>query len=773
MRTARHLLFALCVSVAVSCGDDPFTRVEVVLADLEGESVELELILADARHRTWASGATERFEPVLERGTPFHLRIVTQPEATDRRCFAPLRELRVGERPRVRCRVERVCDGLEDVSLPSEVRFEDAFPSLEWPERMEEGAPRSYADVDRAGGHLYLASGFGEVFRFEDDAATTTMTEVLDIEDRVHFDPGEGLFALALHPRFPSVPHLFVQYLEDGAGAVHLSRFTSMDEGASFDPDSEVDILTLPKPDGRDHNGGLLRFGPDGMLWTSFGDGGFTIPPLTNAQELDNLHGTIIRIDVDGELPYEVPPDNPFLDVPDARPEIWAYGLRNVFRGAFDRETGELFVGDVGGALFEELDRIDAGANYGWPIREGFVCQDGSESCPSEGFVEPIHTYEHTEVYHAIIGGPVYRGRALDGLSGSLLFADYQTGEIFALRDPYGTPELEVLGDSGAAVVAFLQDEDGEVLILGFGGGLLRMRPAEPGIDAPSRLSNTGCMDRQDPAVPRSGFVPYDIEAPLWSDGASKRRWVFLPDGERISWDGSGDAELPPGSALLKEFSRDGRRLETRVILHQADGRWLALSYRWNEDGSDATLVEDPIETTIDGRPWLFPDPGQCPTCHTDAAGFSLGMTARQVVPDNDRGYPVLARARVVPPEAPDLASLVDPMDDSAPVDVRARSFLHANCSGCHRPEHPIRARLDLRFGTELGATGLCDIPVVSDLGIRDARIVAPGEPDRSILWHRATSREPRVQMPPLATFELPAAAGVLEAWIVGLERCE
>jgi len=741
------------------------------VADLEGESVELELVLADERHRTRVTERTGRFEPVLARGTPFRVRVVDQPESTTRRCFAPLRELRVGERPRIRCRVETVCDGLQGVSLPSEVRFEDAFPELERPERMEEGAPRSYADVDRAAGHLYLASGHGEVFRFEERPDVTTMDEVLDIEERVQFDPGEGLIALALHPRFPAMPHLFVQYLEAEAEAVHVSRFTSTDEGASFDPESEVDILTLPKPDGGDHNGGLLRFGPDGLLWTSFGDGGFAIPPLDNAQELDNLHGTIIRIDVDGELPYVVPPDNPFVDVPDARPEIWAYGLRNVFRGSFDRETGALFVGDVGGGLFEELDRIEPGANYGWPLREGFVCQDESESCASEGFVEPIHTYEHTEVYHAVIGGPVYRGRALEGLNGSLLFADYQTHEVFALHEPYGTPVAERLGDSGAAVVDFLEDEEGEVLILGFGGDLLRLGPAGAGIDAPRRLSNTGCMDPEDPASPRTGFVPYAIAAPLWSDGTSKQRWVFLPDGERVSWTGRGDAELPPGSALLKEFSREGRRLETRVILHQTEGTWLALSYRWAEDGSDATLVEDPTEETIAGRPWLFPDPGQCPTCHTDAAGFSLGLTARQV--DGELGYPVLAAARVVPPVAPELPSMADPLDEAAPLTARARSFLDANCSGCHRPEHPIRARLDLRFGTALGATGLCDPPVLSDLGIPDARIVAPGDPDRSVLFHRAISRDPRTQMPPLATFEPPAAAPVLEQWIADLEGCE
>lgn len=770
MRSRSLLLAAL----ALGACSPRFLQVEVEVQDLDGESIELELSVDGATYRAETNEDRARFLPIFERGTPYTVRVVQQPSGEGRRCAAPTRALEVGDTATVRCRVERVCERLAETRLTREAEFEEVFPDLVRPPKFggdPEGEPRTYSDFTRYADYLYVASRNGQIFRFEERADVTEMEVVLDIEEGVQIEPGEGIIALTLHPRFESEPYLYVQYLTANMREARLSRFESTDGGASFDPDSETVLIDLPKPPNvRDHNGGMLLFGPDGMLWTSFGDGGFRVPPYPFAQETDNLYGTIVRIDVDAGEPYAVPADNPFVDDPEFAPEIWAYGLRNVFRGQFDRETGALFVGDVGGDLFEEIDRIEPGLNYGWPIREGFVCLDGSDECESEGYTDPLHVYPHTAIYHAVIGGPVYRGTTFDGLGGALLFADFQTQEVFAARDPYGDFDVEMIGNAGMGVVDFLEDDTGEVLLLGIDGGIRRMSPAGDAIEAPERISETGCMDGDDPTAPITGFVPYSVAAPLWSDDADKRRFFFVPDGAEATVDARGDLVLPPGSAAIKEFSRDGRRLETRLMVRREDGDWLAFSYRWNDEQTDAELVRDPIDTEIDGRRWLFPDSTQCPTCHTEAAGFTLGIEAHQLLAVGE--YADLASRHLVP-EAPSIAPLVDPADEGLDLETRARAFLHSNCSGCHRPGHPIRPSLDLRFGTALADTNLCLPPDVDTLGIPDARIVTPGDPDASVLIRRLEDLTPRVRMPPLASYEVAPEAAIVRDWVSSLTACE
>lgn len=224
-----------------------------------------------------------------------------------------------------------------------------------------------------------------------------------DMEERVSRRGNEeGLLSFALAPAFAETGHLFVYYSVCGAPASRLSRLTVVDAlgpEPTVDPDSEPEILQLEQPF-RNHNGGAVRFGPDGLLYLGLGDGGGAGDPQGDGQDRATLPGSIIRLDVSratAEEPYRIPPDNPFLTTAGARPELWAYGLRSPWRMAFDPATGALWVADVGQDRIEEVDRVVAGGNYGWNQLEGDQCFRPSENCDRSGTIAPLATYTHEE----------------------------------------------------------------------------------------------------------------------------------------------------------------------------------------------------------------------------------------------------------------------------------------------------------------------------------------------------------------------------------------
>jgi glucose/arabinose dehydrogenase len=251
---------------------------------------------------------------------------------------------------------------------------------------------------------------------------------------------------------------------------------------------SGEELFRVSKPSWN-HDGGTLCFGPDGYLYVALGDGGLQMDPHDNGQNLNLLFGKILRIDVDHKadgLPYAIPPDNPFVGRSDARPEIWAYGLRNVWRMAFDRATGQLWAGDVGESLFEEIDLIQRGGNFGWSRREGLHPFGAKGQSAGKEFIDPIWEYRH-DVGACIIGGCVYRGRRLPELSGYYVYADYTNGKLWALRyDPAQrrVTENRPIKDSHRAFLSFGEDEQGEVYLLTAapdGRGIFRYaRDAEP-----------------------------------------------------------------------------------------------------------------------------------------------------------------------------------------------------------------------------------------------------------------------------------------------------
>ncbi|HET7725718.1 MAG TPA: PQQ-dependent sugar dehydrogenase [Candidatus Limnocylindrales bacterium] len=306
-----------------------------------------------------------------------------------------------------------------------------------------------------------------------------------DLSDRIRSGGERGLLGIALHPAYLEHPRLFVNYT-DLEGDTVVSELTAApdDEGTErADPGSERILLTIDQPY-PNHNGGALAFGPDGFLHIATGDGGGGGDPQDHAERLDTLLGKILRIDVDTDdaQPYGIPADNPFAGDPTARPEIAHFGLRNPWRIAFDRETGDLWIGDVGQGRYEELDVARAGTlglDFGWDRLEGRHCFEPDTGCDRTGLTEPVAEYGRS-FGCSVVGGPVYRGDAIPELTGVALFADVCSGLLFGVRAADDGPqEPTVLLETGRPIASLGEDADGEILAVDLGGGaVLRLVPA-------------------------------------------------------------------------------------------------------------------------------------------------------------------------------------------------------------------------------------------------------------------------------------------------------
>lgn len=303
----------------------------------------------------------------------------------------------------------------------------------------------------------------------------------LDIRSRVGSSGNEqGLLGLAFHPRFAENGFFYVNYT-DQAGDTVIARFSidpaSPPESQQANPANELILLQVQQPFAN-HNGGHLLFGPDQMLWIALGDGGSGGDPLGNGQSLQTLLGKLLRIDVDHGSPYAIPSDNPFTSG-GGLAEIWGFGLRNPWRYTFDRQTGDLFIADVGQEKWEEVDYLPAGStgtayNFGWNLREGSHTYQDTNPLPNN-LVDPIFEYGHDQGC-SITGGEVYRGRALPEFFGVYLFADFCSGTIWGLLQPApGQWQGQVLFASGLKITSFGLDESGEIYLLEMGGGLYRL----------------------------------------------------------------------------------------------------------------------------------------------------------------------------------------------------------------------------------------------------------------------------------------------------------
>ncbi len=356
---------------------------------------------------------------------------------------------------------------------PSDEPISDTPPPVGL-ETVGEGFAAPIGIAPAPGGWLVINEQAGRAVALDPGSGETSTT--LDISDRISSGGERGLLGLVLHPDWPNDDRAFVHYSGSDGGTV-LSEFRgSQPEGAAptLDPGSEAVLLTQAQPFGN-HNGGQLAFGPDGKLWMALGDGGAGGDPMGNGQDPTTLLGSILRLDVSTAGTYAIPDDNPFANGRDGAPEVYLFGLRNPWRFSFDAATGMLWIADVGQGAYEEVNRLDpgdAGANLGWSTMEGAHCF-GVADCSTDGLVLPVAEYGR-DVGCSVTGGHVYRGAAIDGLSGWYMMADYCSGRLMGVRsdtDASSVATPRVLLETGARISAIGTDSRGELYVADLGAG--------------------------------------------------------------------------------------------------------------------------------------------------------------------------------------------------------------------------------------------------------------------------------------------------------------
>ncbi len=691
---------------------------------------------------------------------------------------------------------------------PLPLRTVIAFPNLTFQRPVE----LTYAGDGT--NRLFVAEQQGRIHVFPNRADAPTTKLFLDIHEIVLRDGDEeGLLGLAFHPNYRANGRFYVYYSTRPRASVISEFHVSHEDPDRADRASERVLLKFEQPFSN-HNGGSIKFGPDGFLYIGLGDGGAANDPFGNGQNLETLLGSILRIDVnhrDPGMAYAIPEDNPFADRGDAaRGEIWAYGIRNAWRLSFDRKTGQLWTGDVGQNRYEEVDRIVRGGNYGWNLREGFHPFQTGGIVPPSGLRQPLTEYFRHEGI-SVTGGLVYRGQRLAGYQGAYFYGDYVSGNVWILRVD-GNDHVTVnrkVATTGLNIAAFGDDASGELYLCAFDGHIHQFVQRTEDLEAiakqfPRKLSETGLYEDTRADQPADCMVPYDVNVPLWSDGAIKRRFFALPRAQSIIFHPHAAWEFPVGAVLVKSFylpvvakgpARTGRvrgasaplrRLETRLLVHTIRG-WRGYTYVWNQQQTDAELLGNAqtVRYQVDSgdsvhpQDWYYPSQSDCMACHTQSARFVLGPRTRQLnragvdepsVNQIDRFRHLNLFRDPVPPASDQLDAYPNwRTATTAPVDRMARAYLDANCAMCHAPDGIVQAP-DLRFDTPLAQMRLIDRPAgQGGIGPRGAKIVTPGAPMRSELMHRIGRRGPR-QMPPLATSQTDLkAVRIIMQWIDSL----
>lgn len=542
-------------------------------------------------------------------------------------------------------------------------------------------------------------------------------------------------------------------------------------------PESETIIIEWPSGG---HNGGEAIIGPDGYLYISTGDGSIGSDPKQTGQGVDDLLAVIMRIDVehpaDGKA-YSIPQDNPFVDYPGARPEIWAFGFRNPWRISFDSKTGGLWVGDVGQDLWEMIWLVQRGGNYGWSIQEGGHPFHPNQPIGPGPILPPVVEHHHVEC-RSITGGYVYYGEKFPELDGVYFYGDYQYGMLWGVRvDGQQAIWHEVLANTALQVSSFGVSRDGDIYMLDYLSSaiyeLTRAEEAEDHEDFPQKLSETGLFSSVSNHEVAPGVIHYSVNTPQWVDGGTKERFIALPGDTRIKFvERSGDAStwvFEDGTVNIETISLEfetgnsasRRRIETRMMVKQTDKEeyWLGYSYLWNDEQTDATLVEAngldiPLtirDASVPGserqQTWHVPSRNECMVCHSRAAGFVLGPRTEQM--NRDHAYPhavdnqlrtlnhidLFEEALVKSPQ--DYESLPNAYDPVADLDTRARAYLHVNCAGCHVADGGGNAKMDMKHHQTLQDTKLTDAAIHGTFGLTGARIVVPGDPYSSVLLYR------------------------------------
>ncbi len=348
-------------------------------------------------------------------------------------------------------------------------------------------APLSVVSAGDGSGRLFIAQQDGLIRIL--DGQQLNSTPFLNISSLVSCCGERGLLGLAFHPQYPSNGFFYVNYTNT-AGDTVVARYIVSSDPNIANPNSAQILITIDQPL-RNHNGGQLQFGPDGFLYIGMGDGGGSGDPGDRAQNLGELLGKLLRVDVNGATPYSIPPSNPFVLTPGARGEIWAYGLRNPWRFSFDRLTGDLFIADVGQNQWEEVNFQPAaspgGQNYGWRKMEGNHCFNPTSNCNNGSLTVPVLEYDHS-IGCSVTGGYRYRGAKFAGMRGVYFFGDYCSGQIWGATDAGGDLASFAVSDTTLSITSFGEDESGELYVVDGNGGIyqitlegLSLAPPTPG----------------------------------------------------------------------------------------------------------------------------------------------------------------------------------------------------------------------------------------------------------------------------------------------------
>lgn len=704
-----------------------------------------------------------------------------------------------------------------------DVAFQPAFPNMDFDgvaialRRVRGGpdGPMRWFVLDR-GGFIwtFVDANASKSGRDADDNVVEQAQVFLELPEDVRPDGEGGLLGFDFDPDYglrADANYIYVHYTTYPMNNVWRFRVDATEAGFAI---AESKLIFKTESGGGNHWGGDLKFGPDGFLYISLGDGGNGMD-REDAQKTTWLRGKILRVDprsAGAGVPYVIPASNVFAGNPIcndrdlaantvACPEIFAGGFRNPWRMTFDRETGRLWVGDVGAGK-EEVNLVVNGGNYGWPLCDGRNGDDCPPEDTSSPFTAPVAQYRDFTSEASISGGFVYRGSALgSALQGAYIFTDVYTGELMVIDEPYvhvqespfrvtnlfehpdqtddqDLPRFRVLDTPGLeAAVSFAEDEDAELYVVTFGNGrgrgVYKLVPptGETGDSVPALLSDTGCVDPNDPTKPASGMIAYDLNAPFWSDGADKSRWIAVPAGAQITIGGNAEQDwnLPIGTVVMKTFRLNGQLIETRLMVHHDEGGWAGYTWVWRADQSDADKANRQGESRQYGeQTWSYPSRSGCMNCHSATAGGTLGLETRQLnrllhYEETDRlANQVDTFAHIglfveAPAAASTLPAFVDPFG-AADIGERARTYLHANCANCHRAGR----EPDLKYTTSINGTQLCN----------DIRIV-PGDGAGSRLVTIMRESDAGLRMPKGAgTVIDEAGIALIEQWIDTTNVC-
>lgn len=682
--------------------------------------------------------------------------------------------------------------GSPDPSLP--YRSKRAFPKLDFKHSLY---ITHQPDTDR----MLVVEQAGRILAFTNRADAASTEVFCSIEDH-------DVYALTFHPNYAS--NHFVYVFANGPNASEQHKTNKIfryvvDRKLLRCDDASRELIIDWESNG--HNGGDLAFGPDGMLYISSGDGTSDSDKNVTGQDITDLNSGILRIDVEHPArgrAYSIPKDNPFLEIPNARGELWCYGLRNPWRIHFGA-AGHLWIGDIGQDMWEMIIVAQRGANYGWSVTEGshaFQLQRRRGPTP---IVQPTIEHPHAEA-RSITGGLVYQGTKLPKLRGAYIYGDYGTGRIWGARYRDNKIEWnELIADTPYQILGFGEDAQHELFFADYAGAIYELESAPPADNTnsfPRLLSETGLFTSVRDHRVQAGVIPYVVNAPYWADGAEAERFVALPGESRIDltekepWKFPEDAVLVQSLALEMERgnSKSRRWIETRVLLLEQN-EWAAYTYRWNDEQTDAMLMTggDDREFAIKDaqapgghreQTWHFPTRTECLTCHSRQAGFALGWNSWQMNCERDYDGVVTNQlsalahmgvfkvSKSFPAKIAKLPRLTNPYERTANLTNRVRAYLHANCSHCHTEAGGGNSAMELTAKTALADMHILNVrPQHDTFELPDARIIAPGHPERSVMFRRLSQRG-FGQMPPLAITTVDQeAVRLFDAWIRSLGK--